>query len=46
MIDFEKPLQNTIKKNFPGVIIDICFFTIQNYFGINLKVYDYTNLIN
>ena len=26
MIDFEKPLQKAVKKNFPNIIIDGCFF--------------------
>ena len=26
LTDFEKPLQNAIKKNFPGAVIDGCFF--------------------
>lgn len=26
MIDFEKALQNSIKKNFPGCAVNGCFF--------------------
>ena len=26
MIDFEKPLQNAVKTNFPNAIVDGCYF--------------------
>ena len=44
MLDFEKPLQNTIKENFPEAIIDGCFFHYLKLLWAKSK--DYTNLIN
>ena len=38
MIDFEKTLQKSIKKNFPNIVIDGCFFHFSKLLWTKAKV--------